>query len=455
MSSLASVMNNSLSAMFAAQAGMATTAHNIGNADSPGYTRQTMVMAARRPLTFPFGAIGQGVDVVTIRRSQDNFLLGTLRSQQARLASYASIDNALYEIEHILGSIDNDHLGNALNEFFGAWHDLATPPADSALKQQVISKALSLVTDFNATSASLDDLERNIEAQVQEELVALNNLLAQVGQLNGQIMAAEIGGQPANDLRDQRDLLVTRMSAIAAVTVSERSDGSLDVILNGRTMVTRGDYQQFTTTYRETNHGYRMVVVTEGSFAEVQLPEGRLAGLLASRDEHVTGVRRQLDEVASMLITAVNDLHVQGQTGSSSGMLFFNGNSMHTIEVNPALVERPDLIATSRSGDAGDADIARAIAALADSSALGSGMTITDRYRGVLIDLASKRHGYEFLLDNQSRGVAAVESKIASITGVSIDEEAANMVRYQNTYSAAAKLISTVQSMFDAVINMI
>jgi len=270
MSGLASIMDNSMSAMFAAQAGMATTAHNIGNADTPGYTRQTMLLAARRPLAFAFGSIGQGVDVVTIRRAQDTFLLSTLRNQQAKLAAYTSTDSALYEIEHILGSIDNDHLGNALNEFFGAWSDLATPPMDSALKQQVVSKALSLVTDFNAISASLDDLERSIEAQVQEEIVALNGLLQQVGDLNGQIMAAELGGQPANDLRDQRDLLVNQMSEIAAVTVSERSDGSIDVILNGRTMVARGDYQQFTTTYRETSEGYRMVVVTEGTFAEVQ-----------------------------------------------------------------------------------------------------------------------------------------------------------------------------------------
>lgn len=455
MSGLGSIMDSSLSAMFAAQAGMATTSHNIGNADTPGYTRQTMMLATRRPLTFAFGAIGQGVDVVTIRRAQDNFLLNTLRAQQAKLSNYSSIDSALYEIEHILGSVDNDHLGNALNEFFGAWHDLATPPSDNALKQQVVSKAISLVTDFNSISASLDDLERNIEAQVQEELVGLNDLLRQVADLNGQIMAAEVGGQPANDLRDHRDRLVNEISAVAAVTVAERSDGSLDVILNGRTMITRGSFQQFTTTYRETNQGYEMVVVTEGNYAEVVLPEGRLSGLLNSRDIHVTGVREQLDEVARTLIDAVNELHVQGQTGSSSGLLFFTGNGMHTIQLNPTLIEHPDLVATSRSGEAGDADIAQAIAALADSTEFGNGLTISDRYRGVLIDLASKRHSYEFLMENQQRSVQAVEGKIASVTGVSLDEEAANMVRYQNTYSAAARLISTVQAMFDSLINMI
>ena len=455
MPSLTSVMNSSLSAMFSAQAGLATTSHNIANAGTPGYTRQNLLLAARRPLHLPFGSIGQGVDVVTIQRTQDKFLLNALRSQQSRLASYTAIDSTLYEIEHILGSLDNDHLGSALNEFFGAWSDLATPPMDTALKQQVISKALSLVTDFHSISASLDDLERNIEVQIQEELTALNGLLAQIADLNSQIMAVEIGGQPANDLRDQRDYLVNQLSGIASAQVIERSDGSLDVILNGRTMVSRGDHQSFTTTYRQTSQGYRMVVVTDGTFNEIVLPDGRLSGLLESRDVHVTNVRNHLDGVARLLIDSVNALHVQGTTGQSSGLMFFTGNSMHTIAVNPALVENPMLVATSRSGEAGDADIALAIAALADSSDLGAGLSVNDRYRGVLIDIASKRHSYEFLVENQARGVAAVESRIASVTGVSIDEEAANMMRYQNTYNAAAKLISTVQSLYDSLINMI
>ena len=92
MSSLNTVMDNSLSAMFMAQAGMSTTSHNIANADTPGYTRQMNMLAARRPLSFPFGAIGQGVDVVTIRRSQDDFLLSTLRAQKAKQSSYGAID---------------------------------------------------------------------------------------------------------------------------------------------------------------------------------------------------------------------------------------------------------------------------------------------------------------------------------------------------------------------------
>jgi len=454
-SSLTTVMDTSLSAMFAAQAGLATTSHNIANADTPGYTRQSNYLAARQPIRFHFGSIGQGVDVITIRRSQDTFLLNTLRAQQAKHASYASIDSALYEIEQILGSIDNDHLSNALNEFFGAWSDLATAPTDPSLKQQVVSKAVTLVTDLRSINASVEDLEHSIDQQIDEEIGQLNGLLRQIGDLNGQIMAAEVGGQPANDLRDQRDRLVSELSQVAAVTTSERDDGSLDIILGGRTMITRTSVQQFTTQYAQTDRGYEMTVVTEGNYHEVSLPGGRLSGLLESRDVYVQGFRERMDSVAAMLIDAVNALHVQGQTGASSGMLFFSGDSMHTIAVNQMLVDDPSLVATSRSGEAGDTDLAREIAALADQAAPGEAETVGDRYRGVLIDVASKRSSFEFLVDNQASAVAAVEAKIASTTGVSMDEEAANMVRYQNSYAAAARVITAVQEMFDTLVNMV
>lgn len=452
--SLNSVMDSSLSAMFAAQAGLATTSHNIANANVDGYTRQTNILGARRPLVFSFGAIGQGVDVLTIRRAQDTFLLNSLRTQVAKRSLYGSMDAALYEVENIMGSIDNDHLGSAITSFFSAWSELATAPTEESLKSLVVDNARALVTDMHAIRASLDDLERNIESEVDGEIATLNALLVQVGDLNSQIMSSEISGQPANDLRDQRDVLLTRISSIAAVTIEERDDGSLDVILNGRTMVTRDSVQQFTATYNETSNGYEISVVTAGHFHNVDLPEGSLSGLLQSRDSVVRDIREQLDDLAKVIIDAVNELHVQGSTGSSSGLMFFTGDSLHTIEINQMLVDNPLLVATSRSGESGATEIADAIAALADNAVPGLGLSIGDMYRGVLTDLASRRSSYEFLVENQESSVRAVEAKIASVTGVSLDEEAANMIRYQNTYNAAAKVISTVQELFDSLIHM-
>ena len=118
MPGLNSIMDTSLSALFAAQTGLATVGHNIANANTPGYSRQEVNFAARRPDILPYGAIGRGVEIDGIRRIQDDFLVNNLRVQTSRLESYSAVDSALYEMEAILGSVDNDHLGNALNNFF-------------------------------------------------------------------------------------------------------------------------------------------------------------------------------------------------------------------------------------------------------------------------------------------------------------------------------------------------
>ena len=449
-------MDTSLSGLFAAQAGLATTGHNIANANTPGYSRQMVMFSSRRPDILPYGALGRGVDVLGIRRIQDDFLLNNFRSQSSRLASYAEVDTALYEIEAILGSVDNDYLGTAINDYFKAWSGLANPPVTNELKYEVYSKAQSLITSFHNIDESLTDLEAHIETSIQGEITNLNRLLTSVADMNMQIMAAQTNGEPANDLLDQRDLIISQISEIAEISVLERSDGSKDVILAGRTVVARDNVTLFLSNYQSTENGYEMVILTQDSLQEVQLSEGKLEGLMTSRDVHVKDVRKHLDRVAAKLITEVNSLHVQGRTSSSSGLSFFTGDNMHTIGINPAIADNKDLIVTGRTTAEGDVDIAMAIA---DLALVGLGGTrdqsVGDVYREMLINVASKRSSFEFMVENQQNVVASLETKMASVQGVSMDEEGANMVRYQNSYNAAAKLISTVQELYDTLLQMI
>lgn len=456
MPGLNSIMDTSLSALFAAQAGLATTGHNIANANTPGYSRQDVLFAARRPDMSAVGAIGRGVEVVGVRRIQDEFILNNLRAQTARGQSFASVDATLSEVESILGSVDNDHLGDALSRFFGAWNSLSQMTITPSMKENVVVSAKALVDDMHAIDQSLTALEANIESSIQLEIGNLNRLLTQVADLNRQIMSAETGGSTANDLRDQRDFLITQVSEIAEVAVHEREDGTKDIILAGRTMVARDSVTLFEARYERTGDGYRMMVVTGGDKQAVMLSRGRLEGLLSSRDVHVAGVREQLDAVAKKLIDDVNALHTQGRTPTSSGLAFFTGDNLHTIAVNPELLNHPAHVATGRTTAPGDNELALAIANLGNlSSGSGDSRTVNDVYRALLTDLASNRSTYEFMVENQQAVVASLEAKLASVAGVSLDEEGASMVRYQNAYVAAAKVVTTVQEMYDTLMNMV
>lgn len=456
MAGLNSIMDSGLSALFAARAGLATTGHNIANANTPGYSRQLVQFSARRPQIMAYGSIGRGVEVQSIRRVQDQYLLNNLRIQQSRLHNFAQTDAALYEIEAILGSVDNDHLGSAMTKFFDSWNALAQPPINTNLKANVVSTAQTLVRDFHNINDSLDGLEKEIESAIQAEIGNLNRMLQAVGEMNKQIMGAEAGGGMANDLRDQRDQIINQISKIAEVSILEREDGSTDLILAGRTMVARNFVTEFETAYRQTSHGFELMVVTSGHQAEVKLSPGKLQGLLTSRDQQVRDVRENLNKVAAQLIEEVNALHSQGRTSTSNGLPFFTGTDMHTIEINNALVNNNSLVATGRTSDLGDNTIALALANLAEMSANGPDTkTITENYRALLVGVASERSSFQFMVENQLNVVASLETRMASVSGVSLDEEGANLVRYQNSYNAAAKVISTVQAMYDTLLNMV
>lgn len=456
MSGLNAIMDNSLSALLAAQAGMATSGHNIANAHTPGFNRQDVIFSTRRPEIMAYGAIGRGVEVMGIRRIQDEFLLGNMRAQTSRLHSYAAVDSALYDIEGILGSVDNDHLGDALNNFFDAWNDLAQPPFNDSLKLNVVSQAETLVADFRAIDAALVRLQSDLELRIQSEVENLNHLLSDIGELNRQVMAAETNGQPANDLRDQRDLKINQLSELAEVSVLEREDGSKDIILAGRTMVARDRVTLFEGVYRPDGDGYTFAVVTEGNQQDVALSPGMLEGLLAARDVHVRGAREQLDSVARQLISEVNDLHTQGLTAGGRGVMFFTGDSMHNIGINQAILDNESLVATGTTGNSADNDIALAIADLGRSSTFGPGRkSVNESYRSVVMDVAGNRGSFEFMVENQQSVVASLNARMASVSGVSLDEEGANLVRYQNSYNAAAKVIATVQEMYDTLLNIV
>ena len=380
-----------------------------------------------------------------------------MRVQNSRLESYTAVDASLYEIEAILGSVDNDHLGDALTKFFNSWNGPGPAagqhqpeaerggggrqPGPGLPRHQRQPRRPSRRTSTRAS---------------QSEIESLNSLLAAVAELNKQIMQAEVGGQPANDLRDQRDQLILEISGIAEVTVLEREDGSKDLIMSGRTIVSRGSVTRLDTREVAENGTRRMMVVTGDTLREVALSRDASRACSTSRDVHVTQVRDQLDKVAARIIGEVNALHIQGRTATSSGLAFFTGDSMHTIDVNSALVDQPSLVATGRSINESDNALALEIANLGNVSALDpNGDTVLEVYRSAVVTVASNRASFEFLVDNQQNVVDSLEAKIASVSGVSLDEEGANMVQYQNSYNAAARVISTVQEMYDTLLNMV
>ena len=456
--SLANIMQIGLTGMFAASASMQTSGHNIANAGTPGFSRQRTVTGSALGISSAYGVLGSGTQIVSINRQTDNFLVSQMRDQSSLLAQYDSESSALLSVEAIFGSVGNNHLGESMEAFFSAWSNLSSPPNNEILVQDVLGTAEILVMDLNAMDNSLMDLASDLDDQIAAGVSNMNQLLDSVAEYNRLIIMGESGDSSANDLRDQRDAVLSAISELANVETVERSDGTVDVILSGRTLVSRDNVEHLEVRYEEADGfepGCAKVTVKNGRY-DVTMSEGALSGLITARDDYVLGTREKLDKLTATLIEKVNALHVQGVSEGGSGLLFFTGSSASDIAVNRRIVDNPTYLATSRSNLSGDADIAGEIAALGQSTSdVDGGLSMTELFTALVVDLASETAGAEFRVEGQQELVESLDVRLESVRGVSLDEEAANIALYQNAYQANARVISAVQEMFESVLTMV
>ena len=441
-----------MSGLFTAGSAMQTSSHNIANVNTNGFSRQSVQTGTRNSLSLTYGMLGGGTDVTGVRRMTDMFLVGRMRDQTSQLTHHQQTDATLGEIEVLIGTADGNHIGTALDEFFASWSELASPPITSELRVDVLNKGVLLASDLNSTAAGLDELAAEMDSQIENSVATLNMLLDGVAELNQQIMLAEGPGDTANDLRDRRDMLLSEIAQITKVDVAERGDGTIDVILSGRTIVVRGEAQHLELS-RDAD-GYSQIS-TGNRHYDFELNEGQLSGLMASRDEKVIGAREDLDAVTKELVERLNALHVQGQTQGGRGLMFFTGTTASSIALNTELIDRPEMVAVSRTGLSGDSDIAREIAGLGQQDPVDGQRTITRAFGEMITSLASDAASTRLQLVSQEQVVQALESRLESIRGVSLDEEAANMARFQNAYTASAKVVVAAQDMFDTILQML
>jgi len=456
--SLNSIMQIGLTGMFAAGASMQTSSHNIANANTPGFTRQRAITGSMRGMLTAYGVLGSGTEVMDIRRMTDQFLITHKRDQMALMNQFDTERMALQNVEVIFGSVDNNHLGEAMSQFFNAWSTLATPPHNEVLRMDVLGTAERLALDFNAMSSSLQDLGNDLDDRLVAGVNSLNTMLDNVADLNRQIVLGESSHSTANDLRDRRDILLASISQLVRADVIERGDGTVDVIIAGRTVVSHDHVQHLDVTYEDSGdfqRGTAKITVKDGRY-NVDIGEGQLKGLMRAREVRVLGVRQQLDEMTKLLIDKVNEIHVQGLSHGGRGLQFFTGDSAATIAVNTQLVDNPEYIATSRSNLAGDKDIALEIAALGLSGTdVENNMSMTELFSALVVEIASDTAASAFRVEGQQQLVDSLDARLESIRGVSLDEEAANLALYQNVYQANARVISAVQEMFDSVLTMV
>ena len=313
-----SIYGIGVSGLAAAQAGLLTTGHNITNVNTPGYSRQEALQAARQPQFTGGGYIGQGVNVTSVRRVYSDFLATQTLQSQAGASHLDTYNTELGQLSNLFSDATNG-LAPALSDFFAGVNAVAAHPADIPSRQALVSSAQSLVSRFQTLNQQLDDTRAGINSQVASTVGNVNALASDIASLNHRIAVgyANGGGQPPNDLLDQRDDLLMQLNQQLGATSVTQSDGSVNVFLaNGQAIVVGEESFKLTAAPDPTDPRALQVGLQTGAtvlnFNAGDLSGGSLGGLLAYRANVLDTTQNSLGRIAIGVAQSFNDQHKLG-----------------------------------------------------------------------------------------------------------------------------------------------
>jgi flagellar hook-associated protein 1 FlgK len=503
--------------LFTHQTALQTTAHNMANANTAGYTRQTVNFVAAAPIEAPGlqrstspGQLGQSVEFSYIKRVRESFLDHQYYNENKSFGEWSIRQDSLEKLEAIINEPSDTGIRTVIENFWSAWQTLSKEPENATARAALKENSLALTEAFNYTGKQLNDLHADITANIEVKVTQVNTITEQIARLNYEIFRIEGFGNNANDLRDQRDLLADELSGIMNITVTE-SNAAYNISVGGINLV---DGIEVGTVIDSAS--------MESAFGS-DLTSGEIYGMIMSRDQYVANYQDQLNSMVRTLAegdvritlpagsvvpngTVINGVTYSGsienrtlaadtqhtvkgingvfalgytmETPPQSGLSFFTLKQGYTefsadsITLNPNLITNLSQIAvSSRVYDdngtvkvvKGNNDIALIMAGLrtdkfsftssTSSAPLLSEGTFDEFFRSIIGQLGVQANEANRQQQNQKILVDQVESRRQSISGVSLDEEMANMIQYQHAYNAAARAMTTFDEVLDKVIN--
>jgi flagellar hook-associated protein 1 FlgK len=473
MSGLYGTLNLGTRALQAQSKGLSIAGQNLANVNNPAYSRQRLVVQTSTTLPTSLGPQGTGVSAISIQRVHDELLDRQIRGEASSTGFWNSQQQALGEAQAGLGEALGSgtqgtngtsatagvaslaSLGSDLSALFAEFQSLAATPASLTQRSTLVARAQTLADQFHRTDARLDGVEKNLNQSVQSGVGQANELLAAVARLNDQIRRAETStGGTANDLRDRRQEKLEALAVIAPIDTFEDADGQMSLALGGEVLVT-GKQVLATLTTQDSGNGRLQVQTSTGS--ALTLTGGSLQGTIDIRDGALAGVQTDLDRLAATLASEVNTLHRAGfNLDGGTGADFFTGSTAADLRVNAQLVSDPSLIQASGNPAAvGDNRIALEIARLAERplDALGN-RTLSASYAQTVTSLGENLANANSQVEDQQLVSNLLAEKRNATSGVSIDEEMADLVKYQKAFQASARIVSIVDQMLDEVIQL-
>jgi flagellar hook-associated protein 1 FlgK len=447
MSGLFGIVESAKKAINSSRVGMEVTGHNISNVNTPGYTRQRVELSSTDVLASKNGMVNAGVRVSGIKQIRDEFIEGEIRRVTNLVGGHSIAKEILSRIEALVNEPSDVGIGRLLQNFFNAFDDLAKNPEDRAVRVTVVQTGKALAQRFNDIFQSLLGMKKDVLSEIEAKLKNLNEIVAELGKLNKNAINLYNSGAETNDVRDKINQKLKELSKLVDIVISFDESGAVKVSVGGVTVVDKDFSVSFELKFVDS----QAKIFTKGRISEeVKLTFGEIFALQNSFNELIPEIVEKFNQLALNLINKVNEIHrigygLDGTTGND----FFSGTGAGSIQVNRGILENLNKISASINGNAGNNEIALGIASLKNDD------KITGFYNSIVSDIGLRSKMSSDNENLQQMILSQLESQRDAVSGVSIDEEMMNMIKFQKMFEASAKLIQTVNEMIDAVLAIV
>jgi len=334
-----------LSGILTAQRSMLVTSHNISNANTKGYTKQSSVLAARNPTITTAGTLGQGVELVKIIRHKDDYLNSRLRDISSSIGSASIKSQYLKELETVFNETSDSSLNNALSSFFKGINDLSQYPEDMSIRSTFLENANTLTDTFRRIVNELDQMKTFIKQSIENKLSDVNTITSNIANINKQIASLKTKGIESNDLLDKREALLHDLSKLTNITVNTQNNGMVDVMTPGGALVSGTNVKSLTF---DIDTSGTLSITDSEKMSKYTFKTGEIKALQDFYNTTIANYDKKLDTLASGIIKDVNRIHGEG-VGLSGG--FTSIKSINSVSSATAALNTAGLTITPSTGD--------------------------------------------------------------------------------------------------------
>ena len=463
--SIGRLLDISVRTMNTYQSAIDTASQNISNAGNPDYTRQKVVFANE----VGEKGIGIGVKIQDVLRIRNDILDSQLRKYQSSLSDSQKRSEVLKQIEAIISEPSSNGLSTFITEFFNAWDALSANPNSQQLRLTVIQKAQELSSRFKDTIDGFSEIQYMLQQDANVQVNQINDYLKGIYELNQRIYDAEARGTKANELKDQRDALIDKLSQIVNISVQKNDYGSVMVNVGGVYGADQTNYNQFEVKMVD---GQLRLVSKLDSNSLAYVNGGEFFATSDLLSNKIAAYKSAYEKLATNFVDQVNAVHTQGYTlpiggSSNTGIPFFgelnsSGKIVNAfvdgeIKINSAVLSDPrNIAASSVAGYEGNNEIATRIAELSKAKIPElDNQTFTENYTSIINSIAQEKVMSDNSITSNDLVVQNLKTQKASYSGVSIDEEMTNVMKYQRSYEAASKLVKIADELLQTILNMV